>query len=191
MSTRWLSEKIGEEHFELLNLDHREVENEIIEDMDSGFAVYYDRRWETTGVLSRWLAENLSLFQNKRVLVLGAGVGEETLILGRFASEIFINDLSSTALRLCTEQLEYNKITGSVSLLGSYQEIDLPQVDLVVASFLVYNKDTLAAMEAYLSEHQGQLLLVNERLAPFKKLLKMQAHKIVFEKDDAVCVLFS
>jgi len=182
---------IGSETFALMELKHPQVEQEIIAEMSQGIDVYYDRRWATTGVLTEWLAQNTALFLGKRVLIIGAGIGAETLILGRHASHIWINDISPTALTLCQEQLKENGIENATSLVGRYEELDLPEVDLVVASFLVYNDDTYRSMSTYMDQHQGNLILVNERLAPFPKLLKEREHRILFEKGAAVCAHFS
>ncbi len=182
---------IGSETFALVELKHPRVEQEIIAEMSKGIDVYYDRRWATTGVLTEWFAQNTDLFLGKRVLIIGAGIGAETLILGRHASHIWINDISPTALTLCQEQLKENGIENATSLVGRYEELDLPEVDLVVASFLVYNDDTYRSMSTYMDQHQGNLILVNERLAPFPKLLKEREHRILFEKGAAVCAHFS
>ncbi len=181
---------IGTETFSLMELDHPRVEKEIMDEMSRGIEVYYDRRWETTGVLTEWLAQNTGLFLGKRVLILGAGVGAETLILGRHASHVWINDLAPTAVTLCQEQLVENGIHNATSLPGRYEQLDLPEVDLVVASFLVYNEDTYRSMSTFMDEHQGEIILVNERLAPFPKLLTERPHKILFEKDAALGVHF-
>lgn len=182
---------IGSESFSLMDLTHPRVERQIIAEMKQGIAVYYDQRWETTGILTEWFAHHIDLFLGKRVLILGAGIGAETLILGRHADHIWINDLSPTALILCQEQLIENGITTATSLPGRYEELDLPEVDLVVASFLVYNNDTYQSMSRFMNRHQGEIILVNERLAPFPRLLKERTHRFLFEKDAAVCVLFS
>ena len=182
---------IGSETFALMELKHPQVEQEIIAEMSQGIDVYYDRRWATTGVLTEWFAQNTDLFPGKRVLIIGAGIGAETLILGRHASHIWINDISPTALTLCQEQLKENGIENATSLVGRYEELDLPEVDLVVASFLVYNDDTYRSMSTYMDQHQGNLILVNERLAPFPKILKEREHRILFEKGAAVCAHFS
>jgi predicted nicotinamide N-methyase len=182
---------IGSETFALMELKHPQVEQEIIAEMSQGIDVYYDRRWATTGVLTEWFAQNTDLFLGKRVLIIGAGIGAETLILGRHASHIWINDISPTALTLCQEQLKENGIENATSLVGRYEELDLPEVDLVVASFLVYNDDTYRSMSTYMDQHQGNLILVNERLAPFPKILKEREHRILFEKGAAVCAHFS
>ena len=189
-STLFQPELIGSETFALMDLNHPRVEDDIMADMSAGVAVYYDRRWETTGVLTEWLAQNIDLFREKGVLILGAGVGAETLILGRHASHIWVNDLSPVAVTLCLEQLAENKITNATSLVGRYEQLELPEIDLVVASFLVYNDDTYRAMSHFMDQHQGDLILVNERLAPFPKLLTERPHQILFEKEAALGVLF-
>jgi predicted nicotinamide N-methyase len=181
---------IGQETFALMDLTHPRVEKEIMDEMSSGVEVYYDVRWDITEVLTGWLSKNIELFKDKRVLILGAGVGAETLILGRHARHIWINDLSPTALALCREQLTWNDIQNFTSLAGRYEELDLPEVDLIVASFLVYNDDTYHAMNAFMDEHQGDIILVNEPLDPFPKFLAKRSHQILFKEGSAIGVLF-
>lgn len=187
----FLPVQIGGESFSLMDLHHPRVEKEIMDEMSRGIDVYYDVRWDITEILTDWLSQNPDLFRNKRVLILGAGVGAETLILGRHADHIWINDLSPTALSLCQEQLAKNDIQNATSLVGRYEQLDLPAVDLVVASFLVYNDDTYQAMSSFMDHHQGDLILVNEPLAPFPKLLSEQPHETLFEEGSAIGVLFS
>ena len=182
--------RIGSETFSMMELTHPRVEKEIMDEMSSGVEVYYDVRWKITEALTDWLSQSIPLFKDKRVLILGAGVGAEALILGRHANHLWINDLSPTALALCAEQLAENKIQNVTSLIGRYEQLDLPVVDLVVASFLVYNDDTYRAMNQFMDHHQGDLILVNEPLAPFPKLLAERPHQILFEKGDAISVLF-
>lgn len=187
---RYETREIGGVGYELLDLDQRAVELRVMEDMDAGVDVYYDRRWEVTGLLAEWLEGNLSVYADKRVLVLGAGVGIETAVLGRLAERLFINDLSTTALELCGEQLRKNGVENFGTLLGRYEEIDLPEVDLIVASFLVYNKETLRAMRGFMESNECQFILMNENLPDFMKCLKELKHEVIFEEEGAMCVLF-
>lgn len=189
--TLWKKTAIGEDEFALMNLDHPTVEARVIAEMESGVDVYYDRRWGATAILTEWMSQHLPYFQGKRVLALGAGVGSETLILGKYAEHIWINDLAPAALELCAEQMEKNGLNNFTNLLGRYEDLELPQVDLVVGGFLIYNDDTLAAMETFLASHAGEVILVNERLAPFPKFLKDHDHEIIFDIDGAVGVLLS
>lgn len=180
---------IGPHRYSLMNLAHPRVDAEVIAEMESGLEVYYDRRWGITAVLTDWLAAHPEIMNGKRVLILGAGVGAETLVLAQHGSHIWINDLSATALKLCSEQLEKNNLQNFTPLHGRYEELDLPEVDLVVASFLIYNNETFTAMRSFVASHAGKVILVNERLAPFPKFLKLEKHEIIFEKDSAVGVL--
>jgi predicted nicotinamide N-methyase len=185
MSTElWEETCIGQEHYTLMNLEHPHVEERVRSDMDAGVAVYYDRRWSITKVLTAWLLENVDVFRGKRVLVLGAGVGAEALVLARHGAQVWVNDLAPAALELSAEQLNKNGLHNYTELLGRYEAIDFPEVDLVVAGFLIYNKDTLAAMRAFLARHQGDVLLVNERLKAFRTFLKTEPHEVIFDLDD-------
>jgi len=86
--------------------------------------------------------------------------------------------------------MKENAVQNFTLLEGRYETLDLPLVDLVVGSFLVYNMETMAAMESFIAKGQNDFLLVNERLDPFPKLLKKYPHEILFEEESAVGVLF-
>lgn len=187
----WVRETVGDAEMWLMNLDHPEVERRVIEEMEAGVDVYYDRRWETAGFLVEWLSENREIFDGKRVLVLGAGVGAECVYLGMGASKVWVNDLAPVALELCGEQLRRNGVEDFGVLCGRYEELDLPEVDLVLGSFLVYNRDSLAGMKRFLGELKGDVILVNERLAEFKRLVKEEDCEEIFERDGMYGVRFT
>jgi len=180
----WEDVIIGDDSYALMNLDHPQVEARVRLDMDAGVDVYYDRRWVITGALTTWMVEHLDQIRGKRVLVLGAGIGAETLVLGRHCEHIWINDLAPAALDLCAEQMEQNELQNYTALRGKYEDLELPEVDLVIGSFLIYNKATLAAMRTFLSSHRGDVLLVNERLKEFRQFLKSEAHRVIFDQED-------
>lgn len=175
---------MGGESYALMNLNHPEADARVQADMDAGVDVYYDRRWVITEALTAWMLEHLNQIRGKRVLVLGAGVGAETLVLGRHCEHVWINDLAPGALDLCAAQLEQNGLHNYTALLGRYEDLQLPEVDLVVASFLIYNKSTLAAMRTFLASQRGDVLLVNERLQEFRQFLKSEAHRVIFDRED-------
>ena len=189
---QWASKMVGGEKFQLLNLDHSTVNERVMVEMEAGVDVYYDRRWGATAVLTDWLGEHREIFEGKKVLALGVGVGEESLLLGKLGEHIWLNDLAPVSLELCAEQMEENGLSNFTLLAGRYEELKLPKVDLVVGGFLIYNDETCAAMEAFLKEHKGQVILVNERLAPFPDFLERHEHEIIFDDESgAVGVLLS
>lgn len=146
---RWISHTVGSEVYELLDLDHPAVERRILNEMSGGVPVYYDRRWEATEIFGRWILDHPYWVEGKRILVLGAGVGLETVVLGRHCEKLFINDLAPVALELCREQLARNGITDVETLPGRLENLALPNVDLVAACFLVYNRDTRTAIRTF------------------------------------------
>lgn len=147
------------------------MERRILDEMGAGVRVYYDRRWEATEIFGNWVLDHRTWIEGKRVLVLGAGVGLETVVLGRHCKKLYINDLAPVALDLCREQLARNGIVQVESLPGPLENLILPKVDLVVACFLVYNRETRTAINTFVQKWPVPLLLVNESLGSFQRLL--------------------
>jgi predicted nicotinamide N-methyase len=189
--SRWTSLKIADETFQLMNMDHPEVEERILQEMRQGVAVYYDRRWGATEIFGRWLLEHREWMEGKRVLALGAGVGLETVILGRFCRDLFVNDLAPVSLELCLEQLKQNGIEGATALPGKFEEISLPEVDLVVGCFLIYTAETRHAMLRFAERFSGPVLLVNEGLTDFRRFLEglPRPWETLFVEDSAHGIL--
>ena len=187
----WLD--LDGERFELLNLDHPEVAAEIIAEMKAGVDVYYDNRWRATELFARHLQANPDLVSNKDVLVLGAGVGLETLVIGRLCRRLYVNDLAPVALELCARQLTHNGVEHFTTLPGCYEEIKLPPVDLIVGSFLIYNTATVQAMGQILTCSGADVLLMNEALPAWRKLVAagLRSAQKLFEQKAATCLLFT
>ena len=146
----WISRRIGSNTFQLLNLDHPEVEAAILSEMESGVDVYYDRRWEVTGALCQFLSSRPHWVQDRSVLVIGAGIGMETLVIGHLCHKMYVNDIAPVALELCARQLKRNRIHNFGLLQGPYERLAFPPVDIVVGCFLVYNPETRRAMKRFL-----------------------------------------
>ena len=129
----------------------------------------------------------------KTVLVLGAGVGLETLVIGRLCTHLYLNDLAPGALALCVRQLHRNGITDVVCLPGRYEHLELPAVDLIVGCFLVYNQDTAAAMRQLLARHTPPVLLINDPMPDWHRLIRETSRQVrsLLPADDAPCVLFT
>lgn len=51
------------------------------------------------------------------------------------------------------------------------ESLALPEVDLVVACFLIYNRDTRTAIQTFVERWPIPVLLVNENLTEFQRLL--------------------
>jgi len=178
--------------FQLLNLDHPQVSARILGDLDAGVAVTYDRRWDVTTRFGRFLLANPEWVADRKVLVLGAGVGLEALVIGRLCHHLYLNDRAPGALALGAEQLQRNGIAHFTCLCGLYETLPLPPVDIIVGCYLVYSRDTAAAMRQFLARTTLPVLLINDNLLSWQALLRAtgRPYRPLLPPDDLPCILF-
>lgn len=156
--------------YQALDLDHPEIVREVTRDMDDGIAVYYDRRWGLTERFCRFLLERPALVEGRTVLVAGAGVGLEAVVIGSLAGRTVVNDLAPASLTLAARQLEANGVRGFDLDRGLFQDADLDGIDLVIACFVVYDAETRDAMAELLRRAAGReipVVLANEDVGSY------------------------
>jgi predicted nicotinamide N-methyase len=78
-SERWHKLDLGCAELNLLNLEHPDIHQRVIAEIDEGVDVYYDERWKATEHFGRLLYSRRDLVEGKSVLILGAGVGLEQM----------------------------------------------------------------------------------------------------------------
>jgi len=193
MPPLWRTVTIASQRFQLLNLDHPRITARIIDDIDAGVDVYYDRRWSATERFCHFLLVDSSRVANRSVLILGAGLGLETLVIGQLCQTLYINDLAPAALDLCSWQLRHNGITDFVCLPGRYETLQVPPVDLVAGCFLVYNRETATAMRQFLARCAAPVLLMNDPMLDWHTLIREVARpsRFLLPPDDHPCILFT
>lgn len=162
--------------FRQLDLGHPDVGPRIVEEIESGIDVYYNRRWDQTRRFCRYLVAHPELLEGRHVLVAGAGVGMEAVVAGRFAAGLTVNDLSPVALDLQMEQLAGNGIRGARRVAGSFVAAPLADIDIVMACYVVYDDETRVGMESLVDRAAAEgipALLANEDLeGHFSDLLR-------------------
>jgi predicted nicotinamide N-methyase len=188
----WRTVTVAAHHFRLLNLDHPRITARIMDDIDAGVEVYYDRRWRVTAHFCRFLLANPSWVSKRSVLIIGAGLGLESLVIGQLCKTLYINDLSPAAMELCGCQLRHNGITDFICLPGRYESLQLPPVDLVAGCFLVYNRETAAAMRQFLDRCAVPVLLMNDTMPDLHALLREtpRPSRSLLAPDAEQCLLF-
>ena len=173
----WTKLTVNKKEFKLLDLDHPQIEKDILQEIKSGVEVYYDRRWELTQEFCGFVYEMPELFQNKNILIVGAGIGAETVVIGSMVKKLYINDIAPVALDYCARQLRENDITDIETIPGSYESIDITDIDLAVACFCVYNSATMRAMKSFIEKSENPVLIVNDPLPSFVRLMKSVERK--------------
>ncbi len=175
--------------FQRLNLDHPEPLARVWEEVEAGVPVYYDRVWGLTDRFSAWLLENPSLVEGKNALVVGAGVGMETVVVGSLARTLDLNDMAPVSLELLQRQLEENGIAPRHVHAGSFAEVPLAaDLDVVVACFVIYDRGSAVAMERLLErsgEQDVPVLLAGEDIGGhFSRLLGRTSRTVTELRHD-------
>lgn len=186
--SHWVAEKIGDWEVQALSMANPEFNRDVMGEIEGGeIDVYYDTRWETSRLFARWLLDRKEIFTDKRALVLGCGIGLESLSVARYASRVWCNDLSPVACAWTLKQLEVNGLAGH-ALVGSYLECAVPDVDIVIGSFLVYNEETAASLASFVSSHAWETVFANDGMSYWSDFLGSCAHRNVqeFEGDQFV-----
>jgi hypothetical protein len=116
----------------------------------------------------------------------------ETLVIGKLSSWMYLNDLAPKALELCSRQLRENGILNFELLPGRFETLTCPPVDIVIGCYLVYNPETLKAMASFLAACSYPVLLMNETLPAFEKLIRKTKKKIssIPCQSPFQCILF-
>jgi len=187
----WIATRLGNHSFRLLNMDHPDIEAAVLSEIESGVDVYYDRRWDAAEVFCHFLISQPRWVANRSVLILGAGIGVESLVVGRLCKRLYLNDYAAVALELSARQLRENRILNFELLVGPYETITCPEVDIVLGCSLVYNKETLRAMRQFLGRCHYPIILINDPMPSFDALIKTTTRKIHFfpASDRFPCVL--
>src|SRR3989442_9156745 len=111
----WSTLSLAGHRFQLLNLDHPEIAACILGDIDGGIAVYYDRRWDITTRFCRFLLAHPAWIAGRSVLVLGVGIGLETLVIGRLCTTLYLNDRAPGAPPLRPPHLPHTRLPALTS----------------------------------------------------------------------------
>ncbi len=188
----WLPLDIAGCRVQGLNLTHPWVAAHVGNDMAAGIDVYYNRRWPVTEHFCHALLAHPTWVAGQTVCILGAGLGLETVIIGRLCHHLYLNDLAPGALELCADQLRHNGVTTFTCLVGRYEQLALPAVDLLVGCFVVYNRETAATMQQLLAHTTAPVLLINDPMPDFTALVQTTTRPVrsLLSSDAAPCLLF-
>jgi hypothetical protein len=192
-SSLWTTVTIAGRYFQVLDLDHQSVTHHVFGDIEAGIKVYYDQRWAVTERFCHFLLHEPGWVAGRDVLILGAGIGIESVIVGSLCTTLYINDSAPGALALCAQQLRHNGIVTFVCLPGRFEHLSFPPVDLIIGCFLVYNRDTARAVQQLLARTTQPVLLMNDNMPVFRTLLR-QTSRIVqplLPDADKPCVLLT
>ncbi|ORC89296.1 methyltransferase-like protein 21B [Trypanosoma theileri] len=111
--------------------------------------------WPAASPFAKWIIENSSVFQNKKVLELGSGTGVVGLTAALYAAKVILTDsslVSLAMLKLTVEQNSYENCRVGLLRWGSDDAVDelkealsIESFDIIIGSDVFYFNSTLRA----------------------------------------------
>jgi len=106
----------GTHTIELIIPDNNELKTRYEQNNKEAFP-YWAKVWEAAIALSEFIYEQESLFKDKAVLELAAGLGLVSLVASPFAKQVVCSDYAEDALpyiRLSIQQNQFNNISTAL-----------------------------------------------------------------------------
>jgi len=138
---------------------------------------YWSFCWASGQAIAAFLAEQPEWVRGKRVLDFGAGSGVAGIAAARAgAREVIACDLDPLALAACAANAELNGVT--LTLTDDWRAHG--DLDLILASDVLYDRDNLPLLGAFLQQ-APQVLLADSRVRnlaePGYRLLTQQEYR--------------
>lgn len=140
---------------------------------------YWARLWPAAIAMGRWLVDNKSLLQNKKVLELAAGLALPSLIAARYADEVCCTDYLPDPLEVVARSITHNQLTSIQCQLLNWHHLPADiRTDILLLSDVNYHPSEFDALmnviRHFLDNGTRIVLTTPQRLAakPFiEKLL--------------------
>ncbi|KAI8906746.1 putative methyltransferase-domain-containing protein [Gorgonomyces haynaldii] len=147
-SCRWLNEII-----------------EVREIMDADYGCYL---WPSALILTQYLLHHPHLYQNKRIVELGAGVGLPGLFLSRMgASNVVLCDLDNPVIiSNLKSAIEHNQLRNCQVMAFDWSEHPSIEADLIIGADVFYDPkqfETLLSLTAHLTQGCSFITAYQER----------------------------
>ncbi len=112
--------------------------------------------WESSEVLAHLMHD--FQIENKRILEVGCGIGLSSLVLNNRLADITATDHHPEAEGFLQEntQLNKGKVIPFVRTGWADEESDLGQFDLIIGSDLLYERDHIELLSAFINQHANQ-----------------------------------
>ena len=112
--------------------------------------------WESSEVLAHLMHD--FQIENKRILEVGCGIGLSSLVLNNRLADITATDYHPEVEMFLRENtlLNKGKVIPFVRTGWADEESDLGQFDLIIGSDLLYERDHIDLLSAFINQHANQ-----------------------------------
>ena len=152
---------------------------------------YWAKVWHSAIALSKFIAANPTLFHQKNVLELAAGLGLPSIVAAQYAKQVLCTDYVSEALQYIQQSVTINGLTNCTTAVLNWNSINgtIP-TDILLMSDVNYDSTQFDMLykifQQFLAEGSTILLATPQRLMakPFvEKLLPFCVNNVEYEID--------
>ena len=165
-------------------------------DEDTPFP-FWAKIWPSSIALIQFLTENANWINGKRVLELGAGIGQPSLKMAHLAKEVIVSDYSKDAVELMKKNIAHLALTNTQAIQLDWNKMDYAiQADTILLSDINYDAfefdSLLQVIEHYIEMGATILIATPLRLmgAPFiesvQKYIQSVYKQTIAEFDNLV-----
>jgi predicted nicotinamide N-methyase len=132
--------------------------------------------WASGQVLARYILDNPSIVQGKKVLDFGTGSGVVAIAsVMAGAKHVIACDIDQEALISCKANAKLNNV--SFDLADNLFDIHDPDIDLLIAADVLYDRENLSFLDTFFN-FAPNVLLADSRIKDFKHPLYQPLSKI-------------
>jgi predicted nicotinamide N-methyase len=171
---------------------------ERLSEIDEGTPFpFWAKTWPSSIALIQFLIENSNWIQGKRLLELGAGIGQPSLKMAHLAKEVIISDYNKDAVELMKKNITHLALTNVQAIQLDWNKMDYAiQADTILLSDINYDafefESLLQVIEYYIDKGTTIIIATPLRMmgAPFiesvQKYIQSIYEKTIVEFDSLV-----
>lgn len=141
---------------------------------------FWAKLWASSKALTKFLIEQPNWVTDKRVLEMGAGIGQPSFTIISEATEVIISDYNRDAVELINTNIDYSASTNAKGIIVDWNEFDYTiQADVILLSDINYAPDEfkplLQVIEHYISKDAVVIIATPQRIMGVPFIESLQA----------------
>lgn len=130
---------------------------------------FWAKQWASSKALTKFLIEHQNWVREKRILEMGAGIGQPSLTIADKTKELTISDYNSDAVELINNNISHLGLTNAKGMIVDWNEFDYSiQADVILLSDINYApaefKPLLEVIEHYISKDSVIIIATPQRI---------------------------
>ena len=141
---------------------------------------FWAKLWASSKALTKFLMDQPNWVTDKKVLEMGAGIGQPSYTIANKANEVVISDYNEDAVELINNNISHLGLTNAKGIIVDWNEFDCSiQTDVILLSDINYApnefKPLLQVIEHYISKDAVIIIATPQRIMGVPFIESLQA----------------